>query len=126
MKRILFLLTLLSITIGVKADEGLWLPMLLDKKYSHMVKRGLKMTPDMIYSVNHGSLKDAIIQFGRGCTGEIISNEGLILTNHHCGFSSIAQVSTVSQNYLKDGFWSQNKSSRKTFILLRIEIILVF
>ncbi len=98
------------ITFGTKADEGMWLPMLLDKKNNEMVRKGLKMTPDMIYSVNHNSLKDAIIQFGGGCTGEIVSNEGLLLTNHHCGYASIAGASSVENNYLKNGFWAKSKN----------------
>ncbi len=110
MRKFLVLFLSLCLFIQLKADEGMWLPMLLDAKYSEMVRKGLKMTPDMIYSVNHNSLKDAIVQFGRGCTGEMISKEGLLLTNHHCGYSSIAQVSSIDHNYLKDGFWSQNKS----------------
>lgn len=110
MRKIILSLILSCMFIGAKADEGMWLPMLLDKKYDDMVRKGLSMTPDMIYSINHSSLKDAIIQFGGGCTGEIVSAEGLILTNHHCGYASIAQVSDVEHNYLKHGFWSKNKS----------------
>ncbi len=109
MKKILLLLLSLHCLVSLKADEGMWLPMLLDKKYNEMVRMGLQMTPEMIYSVNHSSLKDAIVQFGGGCTAELVSAEGLLFTNHHCGYSSIAQVSSVESNYLKDGFWSKNK-----------------
>ncbi len=108
-KTLILALALLSLT-HIRADEGMWLPMLLDQKYNEMVRKGLKMTPDMIYSVNHSSLKDAIVQFGSGCTAEMISAEGLMITNHHCGYSSIAEVSTVEDNYLKEGFWSKNKT----------------
>ncbi|MDP3441554.1 MAG: S46 family peptidase, partial [Ignavibacteria bacterium] len=70
-----------------KADEGMWIPMLVEKlNYAEMQKLGLKLTPEQIYSVNNSSLKDAIVIFGRGCTGEIISDQGLVLTNHHCGY----------------------------------------
>ena len=93
-----------------KADEGMWLLQLLEKyNYKDMQRLGLKLKPEDIYSINHSSLKDAIIQFGRGCTGEIISDEGLILTNHHCGYSAIQSHSTVENDYLKDGFWAQSK-----------------
>ncbi len=91
------------------ADEGMWLPFLIgEKTYQEMVKKGLKLTKDQIYSANKSSLKDAVIIFGRGCTGEIVSDKGLIFTNHHCGYDAIAKVSTVEHNYLKNGFWAKN------------------
>ncbi len=91
-------------------DEGMWLPMLLkDYNYEEMKRLGCKLTPEQIYSVNNSSLKDAIVQLGGFCTAEIISDEGLILTNHHCGYDAIASQSTEEHNYLKDGFWAQNK-----------------
>ncbi|MCK5855887.1 MAG: S46 family peptidase [Bacteroidales bacterium] len=113
-KNILLLLVvgLLSTTFAskAKADEGMWLPFLIKRlNYVDMQKEGLKLTAEEIYSANHSSLKDAIIQLGNGCTGEIISNEGLILTNHHCGFGSIQSHSTVEHDYLTDGFWAMNK-----------------
>jgi hypothetical protein len=93
------------------ADEGMWLPMLLGQQvYNDMVKKGLKMTKEQLYSVNKASLKDAIIIFGGGCTGEIVSAEGLIFTNHHCGYDAIASASTVEHNYLQNGFYAKNKS----------------
>ncbi|MCX8079910.1 MAG: S46 family peptidase [Bacteroidia bacterium] len=92
------------------ADEGMWLPYLLgNKTYGDMVKKGLKLTKEQLYSANKNSLKDAIVIFGRGCTGEVVSPEGLIFTNHHCGYDAIAQVSSVEHNYLKDGFWAKSK-----------------
>jgi len=92
------------------ADEGMWLPLLLGQQvYSDMVKRGLKLTKDQLYSINKTSLKDAIIIFGGGCTGEIVSPEGLIFTNHHCGYDVIASASTVDHNYLRDGFYARTK-----------------
>ncbi|GAB4203011.1 MAG: S46 family peptidase [Bacteroidia bacterium] len=91
------------------ADEGMWLPFLIgEKTYQEMVKKGLKLTKEQIYSANKSSLKDAAIIFGGGCTGEIVSNKGLIFTNHHCGYDAIAKVSTVEHNYLKNGFWAKN------------------
>ena len=101
---------LLSI-LNVRADEGMWLLYLLgDKVYQDMVKRGLKLTKEQLYSLNKASLKDAIIIFGGGCTGEIVSAEGLIFTNHHCGYNAIASASSVEKNYLRDGFWAKSKS----------------
>lgn len=94
-----------------KADEGMWLPMLLGEQvYADMVKKGLKVSKEQLYSMNQACIKDAIIIFGGGCTGEIVSKEGLIFTNHHCGYGAIAAASTVDHNYLKDGFWSKSKS----------------
>jgi len=106
-------MTMLFIGVGTfsaKADEGMWLPFLINRlNYVDMQKKGLQLTAEEIYSVNNSSLKDAIIQFGNGCTGEIISSEGLILTNHHCGFGKIQEHSTVDHDYLTDGFWAFNK-----------------
>jgi hypothetical protein len=94
-----------------KADEGMWLPMLLGEQvYADMVKKGLKVSKEQLYSMNQACIKDAIIIFGGGCTGEIVSKEGLIFTNHHCGYGAIAAASSVDHNYLRDGFWSKSKS----------------
>jgi hypothetical protein len=95
----------------VKADEGMWLPMFVKRlNYVDMQKQGLQLTPEEIYSVNNSSLKDAIVRLGRGfCTGEIISDQGLMLTNHHCGFGVIQENSTEEHNYLDDGFWAMKK-----------------
>lgn len=91
------------------ADEGMWLPLLLGQQvYSDMVKRGLKLSKEQLYSINKTSIKDAIVIFGGGCTGEIVSNKGLIFTNHHCGYDAIANASTVEHNYLRDGFYAKN------------------
>jgi hypothetical protein len=97
--------------VAVKADEGMWLPMLLGQQvYDDMVKKGLKLTKEQLYDINKPSVKDAIIIFGGGCTGEIVSNEGLIFTNHHCGYEAIAKASSVEHNYLRDGFWAKSKT----------------
>ena len=93
------------------ADEGMWLPLLLGEQvYNDMVKKGLKLTKEQLYSINKASLKDAIIIFGGGCTGEIVSAEGLIFTNHHCGYEVIADASTMEHNYLRDGFYTASRA----------------
>lgn len=92
------------------ADEGMWLPLLLKKKETDMQKNGMRITAEDIYSVNRSSLKDAVMLFGGGCTGEFVSREGLVLTNHHCGYSYIVSHSTVERDYLTNGFWAANKS----------------
>ncbi len=109
-KNILSLLLLLA-SLFARADEGMWLLYMLgDRTYSDMVKRGLKLSKDQLYNINKSSLKDAIIIFGGGCTGEIVSKEGLIFTNHHCGYGAIASASSVENNYLRNGFWAKSKS----------------
>ena len=109
MKRIIILFLAFSFLSKpvVKADEGMWLPMLLGEQvYADMVKRGLKLNKEQLYSVNQASIKDAIVIFGGGCTAGIVSKEGLVFTNHHCGYNAIAASSSVEHNYLKDGFWA--------------------
>lgn len=109
MKKLLLSLALVVSLFRSYADEGMWLPMLLGKQvYNDMVKRGLKLTKEQLYSVNKASLKDAIIIFGGFCTGEIVSNQGLIFTNHHCGYDAIASASSVEKNYLRDGFYAKS------------------
>ncbi len=109
------------------ADEGMWLPMLLGQQvYDDMVKKGLKLTKDQLYNINKPSIKDAIIIFGSGCTGEIVSAEGLTFTNHHCGYDAVASASTMDHNYLRDGFYAKNKgeeipSNLSVQFLLRID-----
>jgi len=95
----------------LKADEGMWFLMHIERlKHRDMQKMGLQLTSEEIYSVNNHSLKDAIVQFNGGCTASIISKEGLVLTNHHCGYDAIADLSTPDKNLLKDGFWAKDKS----------------
>ncbi len=109
MKKTLIVIFLLLNTLLSRADEGMWFPQLLQQlNIADMQMRGLKITAEDIYSVNKSSLKDAIVLFGGGCTGEIISKQGLLLTNHHCGFGEIQSHSTLEHNYLKDGFWAQS------------------
>ncbi|MDX2172586.1 MAG: S46 family peptidase [Bacteroidota bacterium] len=112
MKKIaLVLISVFFLNFLTKADEGMWLPQLLgDKVYADMVKKGLKLTKEQLYSINKNSIKDAIVLFGPGCTAEIVSKEGLLFTNHHCGYNDIAAASSVAHNYLKDGFWAKSKN----------------
>jgi len=110
MKKILIAFVLCFSIFKASADEGMWLPMLLGQQvYDDMVKHGLKLSKDQLYSINQPCIKDAVIIFGGGCTGEIVSNQGLIFTNHHCGYGVIAGSSTVEHNYLKDGFYAYTK-----------------
>jgi hypothetical protein len=103
----IFLFTICFSTIS-KADEGMWLPFLLNRNYEDMKKNGLKLTQEQIYDINNASLKDAIVSFGGFCTAEVISTKGLLLTNHHCGYDAIAGASTEAANYLKNGFWAKS------------------
>ncbi len=110
--RKLFIVFILSVSFMFKAaaDEGMWLPLLLGQQvYNDMVKKGLKLSKEQLYSINKASLKDAIVIFGNGCTGEMVSTQGLLFTNHHCGYSVIAGASTVEHNYLKNGFYAKNR-----------------
>ena len=111
MKKFLLAFSLsLLIFFKASADEGMWLPMLLGQQvYNDMVKKGLKLSKEQLYSINKPSIKDAIVFFNGSCTGEIVSPEGLIFTNHHCGYKAIAAASTVAHNYLKDGFYARNR-----------------
>jgi hypothetical protein len=105
---LLFIFT--TTLVPVKADEGMFLVHLIgEKTYADMVKRGLKLSKEQLYSINKSSLKDAIVLFGGGCTAEIVSKEGLLFTNHHCGYGNIAAASSVEHNYLRDGFWAKSK-----------------
>ncbi len=98
------------IPFSVKADEGMWFLMFIERlNHRDMQKMGLQLTPQEIYSINNHSLKDAIVQFNGGCTAELISKDGLVLTNHHCGYDAIAELSTAQKNYLKDGYWAANR-----------------
>ena len=116
-------------SIQLKADEGMWLPMFVDRlNYEDMQKMGLNLTAEEIYSINNGSLKDAIVIFGSGCTGEVVSDQGLIFTNHHCSYPSLAALSTVSENLITNGFYAESfeqelpsASSLNVRFLLRIE-----
>jgi len=105
-KTLLTLVTILCLSTIVRADEGMWIPALLQRNEADMQAMGMKITADDIYSINHSSMKDAVVLFGGGCTGEIVSEQGLLLTNHHCGYGWIQKHSTVEHDYLTDGFWA--------------------
>ena len=112
MKKILCTIAAALLLAGsAMADEGMWLLPLLEKLNAGTMKSlGCRLTADQIYSANHSSIKDAIVIFGNGCTGEMISSKGLLVTNHHCGYSSIQRLSSDEHNYLEDGFWAMNTS----------------
>ena len=112
MKKFLSILTALTVFAGSAiADEGMWLLPLIQKMNGKALKEaGCELTPKQIYDINNTSLKDAIVQFGGGCTGEIISSEGLLVTNHHCGYGNIQKLSSVEHDYLKNGYWAMNRS----------------
>lgn len=112
MRKFLFTISALALfSSGLKADEGMWMLPLLEKmNIKTMQDAGCRLSADQIYSINNSSLKDAIVQFGGGCTGEIISDAGLLVTNHHCGYASIQKLSSVEHDYLNDGYWAMNRS----------------
>lgn len=108
--RLFFIFLLVHLQYAGIAGEGMWIPMLLQQNNEkEMQEMGMNISAEDIYSINHSSMKDAIVLFGRGCTGEIISKEGLLLTNHHCGFGQIQKHSSVDHDYLTDGFWAMNR-----------------
>ena len=110
-RRLLAAALLLSMAAPIlRADEGMWLPALISQRISDMQAKGFKLSAEDIYSVNQASLKDAVVLFGSGCTGELVSAEGLLFTNHHCGYSFIQRHSSVEHDYLKDGFWALTRA----------------
>ena len=109
MKRILLALFLAVATLfPARADEGMWLPVLISERIADMQAKGCRLSAEDIYSVNQACLKDAVVLFGSGCTGELVSDRGLLFTNHHCGYSYIQKHSSVEHDYLKDGFWAKD------------------
>lgn len=133
MKKLFLIIASAALLIGpsqkVKADEGMWFLMFIGKNIEDMQKEGFKLTAEDIYSINHSSLKDAIVQFGGGCTAEIISNTGLVLTNHHCGYGAIAELSTPEHDYLTHGYWAKDKTkelkpnSLKVRFFVRMDVV---
>ena len=116
MKKIILSLIvgIMLIPTSVKADEGMWFLMFIERlNQRDMQKMGLQLTAQEIYSINNHSLKDAIVQFNGGCTAELISKDGLVLTNHHCGYDAIAELSSAENNLLKDGYWAENRNAEK-------------
>ena len=109
MKKFLFTLAAAMIALTATADEGMWLlPYLQKMNIKDMKSKGCRLSAEDIYAANQSSLKDAIVIFGGGCTGEIVSDKGLLFTNHHCGYGSIQQLSSVEHDYLKYGFWASS------------------
>jgi len=107
------ILVALSLFVGmfVHADEGMWFLMFIDRlNHRDMEKMGLQLTSEEIYSINNSSLKDAIVQFNGGCTAELVSSEGLVLTNHHCGYNAIAELSSPENDYLTNGYWASSRA----------------
>jgi len=109
MKKIFFLTLLVCFRFVAFADEGMWIPLFLGYNEAEMQQMGFRLTADDVYSVNHYSMKDGIVLFGGGCTGELISPDGLLITNHHCGYSFVQRHSSVEHNYLHNGFWSKSR-----------------
>ena len=107
---LLFALLLAGASSGIRADEGMWLPSEILKKIKDIQSKGFKLSAEDIYSVNKSSLKDAVVRFGGGCTGELISSQGLLITNHHCGYGTIQSHSSVEHDYLTDGFWAMSRA----------------
>ncbi|MBQ7467413.1 MAG: S46 family peptidase [Bacteroidales bacterium] len=111
MKKLLIsILAFAAFLAPASADEGMWLPALISQRIGDMQAKGFKLTAEDIYSVNQASLKDAVVLFGSGCTGELVSNDGLLFTNHHCGYGYIQKHSSVEHDYLKDGFWALSRA----------------
>lgn len=108
MRRIALVWIVLS-SLCISAKEGMWLPVLLERNIADMQLMGLELSAEDIYSIQNASIKDAIVMFGGGCTGEIVSEEGLLMTNHHCGYGAIQKLSKVEHDYLTDGFWAKSK-----------------
>ena len=109
MKKVLLMLVAAVLVLPASADEGMWIPMLLQRNEAAMQKAGMRISAKDIYDINHASLKDAVLLFGSGCTGEFVSDEGLLLTNHHCGYSYIVKHSSVEHDYLTNGFWAMSR-----------------
>ena len=110
MRRLILGIVSACLTLPSFADEGMWLlPLLKQQKYTEMRHMGLQMEADDIYNPDGISLKDAVVRFGGGCTGEVVSADGLVLTNHHCGYGYIQRHSSVEHDYLTDGFWAMSR-----------------
>ena len=124
MKKLLLFVVLFFVSISnLNADEGMWLPSLIKERIPDMKKNGFKLTAKDLYDINKASLKDAIVHFGGGCTGELISPDGLLITNHHCGFGQIQSHSSVQNDYLKDGFWAMTREAELPNIGLTVRFL---
>ena len=110
MKKFLSTLAALMFVFTAAADEGMWLPSLIGNRIKDMRSKGFRLTADDVYSINRASMKDAVVLFNGGCTGELISEQGLLLTNHHCGYGAIQSHSSVEHDYLTNGFWAMARN----------------
>ena len=110
MKRILLTLLAAAALRTAAADPGMWLPSLIGQRIDDMRAKGFRLTAEDIYSVNRASMKDAVVLFNGGCTGELVSGEGLLLTNHHCGYGAIQALSSVENDFLTHGFWARSRA----------------
>ena len=122
-RKVLLALSLALAAVAARADEGMWLPSLIGSRIKDMRSKGFRLTAEDIYSVNRASMKDAVVLFGGGCTGEFVSAEGLLLTNHHCGYGSIQQLSSVANDYLTDGFWASSREGELPVPGLSVSIL---
>ncbi|MBO5697483.1 MAG: S46 family peptidase [Alistipes sp.] len=124
MKRTLLIIALLfATTFSAYADKGMWLPSLISSRIKDMKSKGFKLSAEDIYSINQASLKDAVVLFDGGCTGEIVSEKGLLLTNHHCGYDAIQALSSVEHDYLTNGYWAQSHAEELPCRGLKVDIL---
>ncbi|MBQ8774692.1 MAG: S46 family peptidase [Alistipes sp.] len=124
MKRTLLIIALLfATTFSAFADKGMWLPSLISSRIKDMKSKGFKLSAEDIYSINQASLKDAVVLFDGGCTGEIVSEKGLLLTNHHCGYDAIQALSSVENDYLTNGYWAQSIAEELPCRGLKVDIL---
>ena len=113
----------MATTFSAVADKGMWLPSLISSRVKDMKSKGFKLSAEDIYSINKASLKDAVVLFDGGCTGEIVSEKGLLLTNHHCGYDAIQALSSVEHDYLTNGFWAMSHSEELPCVNLKVHIL---
>ena len=118
--RILTILVAMFSVVSAAADEGMWLPSLIGSRIDDMRAKGFRLIAEDIYSINQASMKDAVVLFDGGCTGEIVSPEGLLLTNHHCGYGAIQKHSSVEHDYLANGFWAMSRTEELPLSLIHI------
>jgi len=125
LRQLFIVLVFTAISTCLFAKEGMWIPTLLQKyNIEEMSQMGFKLSAEDVYSVNHASMKDAVVLFGTGCTGGVISADGLVITNHHCGFGQIQEHSSVEHDYLTNGFWAKNKSEELTNPGLTVQFLI--
>ena len=123
MKRTLLTLLAALAMLPALADEGMWLPSLISERIDDMRSKGFRLTAEDIYSINQASMKDAVVLFDGGCTGELVSPEGLLFTNHHCGYASIQQLSSVEHDYLANGFWAMSQAEELPVPGLKVRFV---